>query len=157
MLLRSGVLRAANPVNEIRDIGLMGEVLPAYLNALRALEPRQFNAVEKTLKTILPQIDGIDFNVNDLGEVPLSGRLANGAAGRRTITNLSCTDRLGLDSSASIHLARAASLLPSSAPDTLAPSPSPMMPQWLESAVSMICIIFILFCRTPGVLYTPAP
>jgi predicted ATPase len=64
-------MRAANPVKEVRHIGLMGEELPAYLNTLRALEPRQFNAVEKALKTILPQIDGINVSVNDLGEVEL--------------------------------------------------------------------------------------
>jgi len=60
-----------NAVKEVRHIGLMGEELPAYLNTLRALEPRQFEAVEKALTTILPQIDGIDVDVNDLGEVEL--------------------------------------------------------------------------------------
>lgn len=64
-------MRAANPVKEVRHIGLMGEELPAYLNTLKALEPRQFSAVEKALKTILPQIEGIDVSVNDLGEVEL--------------------------------------------------------------------------------------
>jgi predicted ATPase len=38
---------------------------------LKALEPRQFDAIEKALTTILPQIDGIDVGVNDLGEVEL--------------------------------------------------------------------------------------
>jgi predicted ATPase len=64
-------MRAANPVKEVRHIGLMGEELPAYLNTLKALEPRQFAAVEKALRTILPQIDGIDVGVSDLGEVEL--------------------------------------------------------------------------------------
>jgi predicted ATPase len=64
-------MRAPNPVKEVRHIGLMGEELPAYLNTLRALEPRQFDAVERAVKAILPQIDGIDVDVNDLGEVEL--------------------------------------------------------------------------------------
>ncbi|TXI49196.1 MAG: DUF2813 domain-containing protein [Lysobacter sp.] len=64
-------MRAANPVKEVRHIGLMGEELPAYLNTLKALEPKQFNAVEKALKAILPQIEGIDVGVSDLGEVEL--------------------------------------------------------------------------------------
>ena len=64
-------MRAANPVKEVRHIGLMGEELPAYLNTLKALEPRQFGAVERALKTILPQIEGIDVGVSDLGEVEL--------------------------------------------------------------------------------------
>jgi len=67
-------MRAVNPVKEVRHIGLMGEELQAYLNTLKALEPRQFSAVEKALKTILPQIEGID--VNDLGEVELRFREA---------------------------------------------------------------------------------
>lgn len=62
-------MRAVNPVKEVRHIGLMGEELPVYLNTLKALEPRQFTAVEKALKTVLPQIDGIDVDINDLGEV----------------------------------------------------------------------------------------
>ncbi|WP_018290179.1 AAA family ATPase [Verrucomicrobium sp. 3C] len=64
-------MRAANPVKEVRHIGLMGEELPAYLNTLKALEPRQFRAVEKALQAILPQIESIDVEVNDLGEVAL--------------------------------------------------------------------------------------
>jgi hypothetical protein len=64
-------MRASNPVKEVCHIGLMGEALPAYLNTLRALEPRRFTAVEKALRAILPQIDGIDVSANDLGEVEL--------------------------------------------------------------------------------------
>lgn len=64
-------MRAANPVKEVRHIGLMGEELAAFLNTLRALEPRQFNAVEKALHTVMPNIDGIEVEVSDLGEVEL--------------------------------------------------------------------------------------
>lgn len=64
-------MRAPNPVKEVRHIGLMGEELPAYLNTLKALEPRQFAAVEKALKAMLPRFEGIDVVVNDLGEVEL--------------------------------------------------------------------------------------
>lgn len=64
-------MRAVNPVKEVRHIGLMGEELAAYLNTLKALEPRQFEAVEKAVRSILPQIDGIDIGISDLGEVEL--------------------------------------------------------------------------------------
>ena len=64
-------MRAANPVKEVRHIGLMGEELAAFLNILRALEPRQFSAVEKALHTVMPNIDGIEVEVSDLGEVEL--------------------------------------------------------------------------------------
>lgn len=64
-------MRAANPIKEVRHIGLMGEELAAYLNTLKAMEPRQFNAVEKALHTLLPNIDGIETEVSDIGEVEL--------------------------------------------------------------------------------------
>jgi len=64
-------MRAANPVKEARHIGLMGEELAAFLNTLRALEPRQFEAVEKALRTLMPQMDGIEVEVSDLGEAEL--------------------------------------------------------------------------------------
>ena len=64
-------MRAANPVKEARHIGLMGEELAAFLNTLRALEPRQFEAVEKALQMLMPQMDGIEVDVSDLGEVEL--------------------------------------------------------------------------------------
>lgn len=64
-------MRAANPVKEVRHIGLMGEDLASFLNTLKTLEPRQFDAVEKALHTIMPNVEGIDVGVNDLGEVEL--------------------------------------------------------------------------------------
>ena len=64
-------MRAANPVKETRHIGLMGEDLAAFLNTLRALEPRQFEAVEKALHMLMPQLDGIEVEVSDLGEAEL--------------------------------------------------------------------------------------
>lgn len=69
-------MRATNPVKEVRHIGLMGEELAAFLNTLKALEPRQFLAVEKALHAILPSIDGIEIEVNELGEVELRLREA---------------------------------------------------------------------------------
>jgi predicted ATPase len=64
-------MRATTPVKEVHHIGLMGEDLAAFLNTLKALNPRQFWAMEKALKTILPEFEGIDLNVNDYGEVEL--------------------------------------------------------------------------------------
>ena len=64
-------MRAANPVKEVRHIGLMGEELVAFLNTLKAVHPGQFQAVEKALRSLMPNIDGIDLDVTDLGEVEL--------------------------------------------------------------------------------------
>ena len=72
-------MRAASPVKEVRHIGLMGEELAAFLRTLQALEPRQFQAVEKALCAVIPNIDGIDVEVNSLGEAELRLR-ENGVA-----------------------------------------------------------------------------
>jgi len=64
-------MRATTPVKEVRHIGLMGEELAAFLNTLKALDQRQFHAVEKAVHAIMPSIDGIDVEVNSLGEVEL--------------------------------------------------------------------------------------
>lgn len=69
-------MRATGPVKEARHIGLMGEDLAAFLNTLRAVDERQFRAVEKTLHMIIPQIEKIEVEVNELGEVEL--RLVEG-------------------------------------------------------------------------------
>jgi len=64
-------MRAPNPVKEVRHIGVMGEELAAYLNTLKALDEKQFRAVEKALRMIVPSVTGIDVDVNQLGEVDL--------------------------------------------------------------------------------------
>ena len=64
-------MRAAGPVKEVRHIGLMGEELAAFLNTLQARQPAQFKAVEKALHTVLPNVDGIEVAVSNLGEVEL--------------------------------------------------------------------------------------
>lgn len=64
-------MRAVNPVKEVRHIGLMGEELAAFLNTLRAVDSRQFAAIEKSLRTLVPQVERIDVEPNALGEVEL--------------------------------------------------------------------------------------
>ncbi len=46
-------MRADNTVRETRHIGLMGEELSSFLNTLKALEPMQFEIIEKSLKLTL--------------------------------------------------------------------------------------------------------
>jgi len=64
-------MRAVNPVKEVRHIGLMGEELAAFLNTLRAVDPRQFAAIEKSLRALVPQVERIDVEPSALGEVEL--------------------------------------------------------------------------------------
>jgi predicted ATPase len=64
-------MRAPNSVKEVRHIGMMGEDLAAFLNTLRALDHKQFEAVEKSLPMMIPGVTKIDVSPNDLGEVEL--------------------------------------------------------------------------------------
>ena len=64
-------MRAANPVKEVRHLGLMGEELAAFLNTMKSLDASRFKAVEKALHTLMPHIDGIEVDVSDFGEVEL--------------------------------------------------------------------------------------
>lgn len=64
-------MRAVNPVKEVRHIGMMGEDLAAFLNTLRTIDPKQFSAIEKSLRTLVPQVERIDVAPNNLGEVEL--------------------------------------------------------------------------------------
>ncbi len=64
-------MRAANPVKEARQLGLMGEELAAFLNTMKSRDASRFKAVEKALHTLIPHIDGIEVDVSDLGEVEL--------------------------------------------------------------------------------------
>ena len=64
-------MRAAVPVKEVRHIGLMGEELAAFLNTMKATDARQFKGVERALRVLMPNVDGIEVEVSDLGEVEL--------------------------------------------------------------------------------------
>ena len=79
-------MRAANPVKEVRHIGLMGEELAAFLNTMKATDAKQFRGVEKALHTLMPNIDGIEVEVSDLGEVELRLREGGVAIPARVIS-----------------------------------------------------------------------
>ncbi len=64
-------MRAANPLKEGRRIGPMGEDLAAFLNTVKAEEPELFGSVEGELTAMMPRFDGIQTEVNELGEVEL--------------------------------------------------------------------------------------
>ncbi len=64
-------MRAPNPVKEVRHIGLMGEELACFLNTLKAIDNLQFQAVEKSLRLLIPEVSKILVEVSDQGEVEL--------------------------------------------------------------------------------------
>ena len=72
-------MRAATPIKEASHVGPMGEELAAFLVTLKTRQPRQFQALEKALRMLLPDVDGIEADVNDLGEAEFRLR-ENGVA-----------------------------------------------------------------------------
>ena len=72
-------MRAPMPIKEVRHVGAMGEGLAAFLITLKTRQPRQFHALEKALRMLLPDVDGIETDVNDLGEAEFRLR-ENGVA-----------------------------------------------------------------------------
>ena len=64
-------MRSEDPVDEVRRIGPIGEGLAAFLNTLKSSAPKQFRALEKALRALVPNVDGIDVKVNDYGEAEI--------------------------------------------------------------------------------------
>ena len=64
-------MRLEAPVEEVRQIGPMGEGLAAFLNTLKSSAPNQFRALGKALHALVPNVDGIDVRVNDYGEAEI--------------------------------------------------------------------------------------
>lgn len=79
-------MREPNPVKEVQHIGVMGEELAACLRTLQALHPKQFQAVEKALHMLIPDVDGIEVDVNDLGEAELRLRQKGGSVPSRVLS-----------------------------------------------------------------------
>ena len=65
-------MRAPLPIGEVREVGPLGEDLVGYLWTLKAHRPRDFWAIEKALHMMMPEIEGIELDVNDLAEVEMS-------------------------------------------------------------------------------------
>lgn len=64
-------MRASNPVREVSQIGLMGDDLSAYLHTTKTHRPKQFAAIERAVRAVIPQISRIDTRINAIGEVEL--------------------------------------------------------------------------------------
>lgn len=65
-------MRERTPLREVQHIGLMGEDIAAYLYTLSKVDEPQFRAVERTLRMMIPSINGIETSVNNSGEVELN-------------------------------------------------------------------------------------
>ncbi|WP_165229580.1 AAA family ATPase [Aquisphaera insulae] len=57
-------MRSARPPEAVDDIGLLGESLAPFLYRLRAEEPKRYQSVQRTLRTLIPSITsmGVDLD-----------------------------------------------------------------------------------------------
>ena len=67
--LEPDCMRLPSTLKQTRSIGSRGEDISSFLHTLRLSEPKQFRAVEKALRMLIPSIDGIKTAINDYGEV----------------------------------------------------------------------------------------
>jgi len=59
------LMREDVPITEIFKIGPRGENLAGFFNTLKHRNPKQFDALSKALKLLIPDIDGIDLQTID--------------------------------------------------------------------------------------------
>lgn len=57
-------MRTARPPEQVSDIGLLGEHLAPFLYRLRAESPREFEAVVRTLRTLVPTVQSVDVDLD---------------------------------------------------------------------------------------------
>jgi len=57
-------MRAAVPAREVFDIGMRGEHLAPFLYGLKMRRPREFAAVSRTLRTVIPAVTSLDVELD---------------------------------------------------------------------------------------------
>jgi predicted ATPase len=58
-------MRSAQPPQEVDDIGVNGEHIAPFLYRLKAEKPRAFEAVERTLRTVIPSIERLSIELDN--------------------------------------------------------------------------------------------
>jgi predicted ATPase len=57
-------MRAAQPPSDVQDIGVLGGEIAPYLYRLRADYPKHFQAVSRTLKSLVPNVERMDVDLD---------------------------------------------------------------------------------------------
>ena len=58
-------MRAALPPAEVRDIGVLGQDIAPYLYRLKAEDSGRFEAVARTLRSLIPAVEGLDVDLDE--------------------------------------------------------------------------------------------
>lgn len=57
-------MRAAQPPSDVRDIGVLGGEIAPFLYRLRAEDPRHFQAVSRTLRSLIPSVEDVNVDLD---------------------------------------------------------------------------------------------
>lgn len=57
-------MRAAHPPSDVRDIGVLGGEIAQFLYRLRADHPKHFQAVSRTLRSIIPSVEELTVDLD---------------------------------------------------------------------------------------------
>lgn len=57
-------MRSARPPSDVRDIGVLGEDVGPFLFRLRAEHPKRFQAVSRTLRSIVPSVEDLSVDLD---------------------------------------------------------------------------------------------
>lgn len=57
-------MRSARPPAEVRDIGVLGEEIAPFLYRLRAEHPKRFDAVRRTLRSLIPTVEDLAVDLD---------------------------------------------------------------------------------------------
>lgn len=57
-------MRAPRPPSDVGDIGVLGEDVAPFLYKLKAEEPKHFDAISRTLRSIVPSIEAMDVDLD---------------------------------------------------------------------------------------------
>lgn len=64
-------MRKPSSLGEYHRIGPMGEDIPGFLYTLKATSPKRFKSIEKALRLLIPNVDGIEVDLNSFGDIDL--------------------------------------------------------------------------------------
>lgn len=57
-------MRVAHPPSDVRDIGVLGEDIAPFLYVLQAEKPKHFNAVKRTLRSLVPNVEDLSVDLD---------------------------------------------------------------------------------------------
>lgn len=57
-------MRSAQPPSDVRDIGLLGGDIAPFLYKLRAEEPKRFEAIRRTLRSLVPNVEDLAVDLD---------------------------------------------------------------------------------------------